>query len=107
MIHWYTVSKHHPLTKEARTMPASSSKLTAPLIVRVSPETYSAMQLAQPFAQRRSMQDLLSAIIDDFLSNLLANDAVFEKALVGLRESEAQRTDVLCRRTTEGDGSAS
>jgi hypothetical protein len=87
-------------------MPTSSSKLTAPLIVRVSLETYSAMQLAQPFAQRRSMQDLLSAIIDDFLSDLRANDAGFEKALVGLRESQARRAGVLSRRTTT-DSSAS
>jgi hypothetical protein len=87
-------------------MPTASSKRTAPLIVRVSLDTYSAMQLAQPFAQRRSMQDLLSAIIDDFLSNLRANDAGFEKALVGLRESRARQAGVLSRRTTTGDSSA-
>jgi hypothetical protein len=81
---------------------ASSAKIADQLIVRVSPETYSAMQLAQPFAQRRSMQDLLSAIIDDFLDNLRACDAGFEKALVGLRESQARRQGVLSHRTATG-----
>lgn len=88
-------------------MPTSSAKITEQLIVRVSLETYSAMQLAQPFAQRRSMQDLLSAIIDDFLDNVRASDAGFEKALLGLRESQARRQGVLSRRTATGSNSAS
>ena len=88
-------------------MSASSAKITEQLIVRVSLETYSAMQLAQPFAQRRSMQDLLSAIIDDFLDNLRASDDGFEKALVGLRESQARRQGVLSHRTATGSNSAS
>ena len=86
---------------------ASSTKTTEQLIVRVSLETYSAMQLAQPFAQRRSIQDLLAAIIDDFLQTLRAGDAGFEKALVGLRESEARREGVLSRRMATGGNSGS
>jgi hypothetical protein len=70
------------------------------LLVRVSPETYSALQLAQPFVQRRSMQDLVAAIIQDFLTDLRAHDAGFEQALVGLRESQARSAGVLSRRTT-------
>lgn len=87
-------------------MTAASTKKTEQLIVRVSLETYSAMQLAQPFVQRRSMQDLLTSIIDEFLVNLRAGDAGFEKALVGLRESGARREGVLTRRTTPGGGQA-
>jgi hypothetical protein len=70
------------------------------LLVRVSPETYSALQLAQPFVQRRSMQDLVAAIIQDFLAELRGRDAGFEQALVGLRESQARSAGVLSRRTT-------
>jgi len=70
------------------------------LLVRVSPETYSALQLAQPFVQRRSMQDLVAAIIQDFLADLRVQDAGFEQALVGLRESQARKAGVLSRRKT-------
>jgi hypothetical protein len=76
------------------------------LLVRVSPETYSALQLAQPFVQRRSMQDLVAAVIEDFLSDLRANDPGFERALVGLRESRARRDGVLSRRTTSVNASS-
>ena len=69
------------------------------LIVRVSPETYTALQLVQPFAQKRSMQDLVAAIIDDFLSGMRARDPGFEQAVVGLRESQARSAGVLSRRT--------
>ena len=79
-------------------MTASSSRGTEQLLVRVSPDTYTALQLAQPFAHRRSMQDLVAAIIDEFLTDLRAQDPGFEKALVGLRESEARAAGVLSRR---------
>lgn len=88
-------------------MAASSVRKTEPLIVRVSLETYSAMQLAQPFAERRTMQDLLASIIDDFLENLRATDTGFEKALVGLRESQARKEGVLTRRTATRNGPTS
>jgi hypothetical protein len=90
--------------KEARRVAAPSTKKTEQLIVRVSLETYSAMQLAQPFVQRRSMQDFLTSIIDDFLQNLRTTNAGFEKALVGLRESEARRDGVLTRRAASRRG---
>ena len=68
------------------------------VLVRLSPETYSALQLAQPFAGRRSMQDLLASVIDDYLDHLRANDDGYARALVGLRESQARREGVLSRR---------
>ena len=80
---------------------------TEQLLVRVSPETHTALQLAQPFVRKRSMQDLVSTVIEDFLVNLRASDPGFEKALVGLRESEARTAGVLSRRSTsEGGGHA-
>jgi hypothetical protein len=85
---------------------AKSSK-TEQLAIRVSPETFSALQIAQPFVRRRSMQDLVAAIINDFLVDLRARDPGFEQALVGLRESEARSTGVLSRRTTSKSDSAS
>jgi hypothetical protein len=45
------------------------------------------------------MQDLVAAIIDEFLEDLRANDPGFEKALIGLQESQARRQGVLSRRT--------
>jgi hypothetical protein len=78
---------------------AKSSK-TEQLLIRVPPEIYSALQVAQPFVRRRSMQDLVAAIIYDFLVDLRARDPGFEQALVGLRESEARSAGVLSRRTT-------
>lgn len=83
-------------------MPAPSPKTSEQLIVRVSRDTYSAMQLAQPFVRRRSMQDLLSGIISDFLDGLRNSDAGFEKALVGLRESEARQEGVLSHLPASG-----
>jgi hypothetical protein len=68
------------------------------VLVRLSPETYSAMQLAQPFVGRRSMQDLLAAVIDDFLSTLRTADDGYARALVGLRELQARREGVLSRK---------
>jgi hypothetical protein len=88
-------------------MEAAPTRSTEQLIVRVAAEVHSALQLAQPFAQRRSMQDLLGAIIDDFLNGLRASDPGFEKALIGLRESQARRQGVLAHRTTPGNSSAS
>jgi hypothetical protein len=72
------------------------------LLIRVSAETYAALQLAQPFVQRRSMQDLLAAVIDAFVENLRTQDPGYQKALTGLRESEARREGVLARRSTAG-----
>jgi hypothetical protein len=81
---------------------ASSGEATEQVNVRVSPEIYAALQLAQPFVQRRSMQELLKEIIEDFVASLRARDPGYEKALLGLRESEARKSGVLARRTTSG-----
>jgi hypothetical protein len=83
----------------------ASTRATQQLLVRVSAETHAALQLAQPFAQRRSMQDLLAAIIDDFLADLRAQDPGYQKALTGLRESQARREGVLTRRSAARGGS--
>jgi hypothetical protein len=87
-------------------VPKSSARPTQQLLVRVSAETYAALQLAQPFAKRRSMQDLLASMIDEFLVNLRAQDPGYRKALIGLRESEAMRQGVLARRSAAGGDSS-
>ena len=87
-------------------MAAPAAKSNETILVRVSPDVYAALQLAQPFVQRRSMQDLLALIIDDFLESLRASDSGFEKALVGLRESQARREGVLTRRAAKARESA-
>ncbi|MBO0805305.1 MAG: hypothetical protein J2P25_19780 [Nocardiopsaceae bacterium] len=74
------------------------------ILVRVPAEVYSALQLAQPFVGRRSMQDLLVSIIDEFLSTLREQDPGFEQALVGLRESLALREGVLAKRRAHAIG---
>ena len=74
------------------------------VLVRLAPETYAALQLAQPFVQRRSMQDLLAMIIEDFLETLRAGDPGYQQALVGLRESQARRDGVLAKRTARVTG---
>lgn len=82
-------------------MAASQTKRKAEqVLVRLTPETYTALQLAQPFVQRRSMQDLLETIVDDFLDQLRAQEPGFQQALAGLRESQARSQGVLSRRTT-------
>lgn len=73
------------------------------ILIRVSPETYAALQLAQPFVERRSMQDLVAMIVNDYLVALRTRNAGFEKALVGLRESQARQTGVLSRSIASGD----
>jgi hypothetical protein len=74
------------------------------VLVRLSPETYAALQLAQPFVQRRSMQDLLAMIIDGFLDTLRAQDPGYQQALVSLRESQARRDGVLTKRGPRAAG---
>ena len=81
-------------------MTAAAKSNSEQLLIRVTPETYSALQLAQPFVQRRSMQDLVCSVIDDFLDDLRTRDPGYERALIGLRESQARRDGVLSRRTT-------
>jgi hypothetical protein len=86
---------------------AAKGSNTEQLMIRVSPETYSALQIAQPFVSRRSMQDLVATIINDFLVDLRDRDPGFKQAIVGLRESEARREGVLSRRTTSKSNPAS
>lgn len=68
------------------------------VLVRLPPETYAALQLAQPFVQRRSMQDLLAEIINEFVDTLRAQDPGYQQALIGLQESQARRDGVLTKR---------
>jgi hypothetical protein len=68
------------------------------VLVRLSPDTYTALQLAQPFVQRRSMQDLMAMIIDEFLDTLHSQDPGYHQAVAGLRESQARRDGVLTKR---------
>lgn len=67
--------------------------------VRLPPSTYRALQLALPFVDRNSMQELLESIIESFLAELQSANPGFEKALEGLLESQARREGVLSRRT--------
>ena len=78
---------------------APTKTKTEQILIRVSPETYSVLQLAQPFVGKRSMQDLICVALDDFLAKLRNDDAGFKKAVAGLRESEARRPGVPTRRT--------
>jgi hypothetical protein len=71
------------------------------ITVRVTPDTFAALQLAQPFIGRRSMQDLLGMIIDDFLSDLERREPGFQTALTGLVEARARQAGVLARRNTD------
>jgi hypothetical protein len=86
-------------------MAAPSAKKNE-IMLRVPDEIYYALQLAQPFVRRRSMQDLVAGMIDEFLENLRMSDPGFEKALTGLRESEARKEGVLTRRTATRNNSA-
>jgi hypothetical protein len=72
------------------------------ILVRVTSRTYALLQLAQPFVRRRSMQDLVAAIIEDFLDGLRDGDPGYRKAVAGLQETEARRQGVLAQRTTHG-----
>lgn len=80
---------------------APSNESMDQILVRVSTETYAALQLAIPFEGRRSMQDLVSTILDDYLASLRLRDPGYEQALVGLRESRARSGDVLARRRVD------
>ena len=68
------------------------------VLVRVSPELFAALQLALPFENRRSMQDLAANVLEDFVEQLAARDSGFRAAMTGLAESRAQRAGVLARR---------
>lgn len=83
----------------------SARRKAEQVLVRLSPEVYTALQLAQPFVRRRSMQDLLASIIDDFLDDLRLDDPGYQQALIGLRESQARSDGVLAKRKpTLADG---
>jgi hypothetical protein len=68
---------------------------------RVPLVTYKALQLALPFDDHNTMQDLLAAIIDEYLKSLQVRDPGYEKAFEGLRESLARQEGVLSRRTVQ------
>lgn len=74
------------------------------ILVRVSVDTYASLQLALPFEGRRSMQDLLSGVIDAYLADLLQRDDGYRQALDGLRESRATADGVLARRRAGAGG---
>lgn len=81
-----------------RVSKSSEKAPTATVLCRVPEATYVALQLAQPFVKRKSMQDLAKAIIDDFIADLRRRDPGFDKAVTGLRESRAQAEGTLARR---------
>jgi hypothetical protein len=77
---------------------SSAERKVEQVLVRLPSQTYAALQLAQPFVQRRSMQDLMAMIIDGFLDTLRAQDPGYQQALTGLHESQARRDGVLTKR---------
>ncbi|MCX5068757.1 hypothetical protein OOJ91_23220 [Micromonospora lupini] len=89
-------------TKEARMPRSTDGAAKEQILIRVDAETYTALQLAQPFEGRRSMQDLVCAIIEDFVVGLRSREPGFEKALLGLREAQAPKDGVLARRGVYG-----
>jgi hypothetical protein len=86
------------LTRKGSEMTTNKPASTTPVLVRLPRETYAALQLSLPFVQRSSVQDVLTAFIDDYLAHLAESDSGFAQALQGLRESEARRDGVLARR---------
>lgn len=89
---------HYDMGRRAGVTPARAKPRGEQVLVRLPPEVYTALQLAQPFVRRRSMQDLLSAIIDDFIDALRSDDPGYQQALIGLRESQARSEGVLAKR---------
>lgn len=75
-----------------------SARKTEQVLVRVSPDLFATLQLALPFVGRRSMQDLVGGILNEFVSDLAERDSGFKAALTGLAESKARRMDVLGKR---------
>jgi hypothetical protein len=69
------------------------------VLVRVPPETYAALHLAITFEDRRSMQGLVRAILDEYILSLRRRNAGYDKALDGWAESQARDEGVLARRT--------
>ena len=45
--------------------------------MHVTPELFASMQLALPFVQRRSMQDLVSSVLESFVGALGQDDPGF------------------------------
>jgi hypothetical protein len=72
------------------------------ILVRVTPELFASMQLALPFVQRRSMQDLVSSVLEGFVEALGQDDPGFALACTGLSESQARRSGILARRRVQG-----
>ena len=87
-------------------MRAPSPGKQAQILVRVPPETYAALQLANAFEGKRSMQGLVRAILDDYIASLRRREPGYEKALVGWKESKAREAGVLAKRTAGRGGSA-
>ena len=72
------------------------------ILVRVTPELFASMQLALPFVQRRSMQDLVSSVLEGFVEALGQDDPGFARACTCLSESQARRSGILARRRVQG-----
>lgn len=70
------------------------------ILVRVPPELFASLQLALPFVQRRSMQDLVSS--EGFVEALGNDDPGFALAVTCLSESQARRSGILARRRVQG-----
>ena len=65
------------------------------ILVRMTPELFASMQLALPFVQRRSMQDLVSSVLEGFVEALGQDDPGFALACTCLSESQARRSGSL------------
>jgi hypothetical protein len=72
------------------------------ILVRVTPELFASLQLALPFVQRRSMQDLVSSVLEGFVEALGNDDPGFSLAVTCLSESQARRSGILARRRVQG-----
>jgi hypothetical protein len=72
------------------------------ILVHVTPELFASMQLALPFVQRRSMQDLVSSVLESFVEALGQEDPGFALACTGLSESQARRSGILAHRRVQG-----
>jgi hypothetical protein len=79
-------------------LPAEAATSREQILVRVSADVYTALQVAQPFAGKRSMQDLVAWVLSNFLDDLMAHDEGFRQAIQGLRESQARSSGILARR---------
>lgn len=80
----------------------SKTRKSEQILVRVTPELFTSLQLALPFVQRRSMQDLVSSVLEGFVEALGNDDPGYALAVTCVTESRARRSGILARRRVEG-----